>query len=130
MPEKYDECKIPKVIQTIRQRKQNLLRDSRIAELTKKYQFDKYAFFRLTDNNIFDYTRTYLASFHLNNFRNYKTKSKISDEIWLRNGLPTGEGLFQLYIWFCKERGFNVDRVIEDLNVLGGGDKEGERRKV
>ena len=31
---------------------------------------------------------------------------------------------------FCKERGFNVDRVIEDLNVLGGDDKEGERRGV
>ena len=99
MPEKYDECKIPKVIQTIRQRKQNLLRDSRIAELSKKYQFDKYAFSRLMDNKSFDYTRTYLASIHLNNFRNYKTKSKISDEIWLRNqNLPTGDSLFQLCI--------------------------------
>ena len=67
-----------------------------------------------------------MASFHLNNVRNYRTKSKISDEIWLRNeGLPTGEGLFQLYIWFCKERGFNIERVIEDLNVLG----EGRRKK-
>ena len=44
--------------------------------------------------------------------------NKEYDEIWLRNeGLPTGEGLFQLYIWFCKERGFIVDKVIEDLNV-------------
>ena len=74
-----------------------------------------------------------MASFHLNNFRNYKSKSKISDEIWLTNeGLPTGEGLFQLYIWFCKERGFIVDKVIEDLNVLGGvirKEKEEEFRK-
>ena len=54
-------------------------------------------------------------------------KSKISDEIWLRNeGLPTGEGLFQLYIWFCKERGFNIDRVIEDLNENGNDDNGGE----
>ena len=56
-----------------------------------------------------------------------------SDEIWLRNeGLPTGEGLSQLYISFCKERGFNVDRVIEDLHVLGGvmrKEKEEEFRK-
>ena len=106
----------------------NLLRDSRIAELTKKYQFDKYAFSRLTDNEIFYYTRTYLTSFHLNNFRNYKMKSKISDQIWLRNeGLPTREGLFQLYIWFCQERGFDIDRVIEDKRFREG-DKEGERR--
>ena len=51
-----------------------LLRDSRIAELTNKHQFGKYAFSRLRDSEIFYYTRTYLASFHLNNFRNYKKK--------------------------------------------------------
>ena len=41
IPEKYDECKIPTVIQSLRQNKQNLLRESKIIELTKKYQFDK-----------------------------------------------------------------------------------------
>ena len=57
MPEKYDECRIPKVIQTLRQSKQKLLRESKITELTKKYKFDKYTFSRFTDNEIFEHAR-------------------------------------------------------------------------
>ena len=105
IPEKYDESKIPLEVEQIRMRRQNLLKESRVIELNKKYQFDKYAFSRLTDNKIFDHTHIYLAIFHINKFRNYKIKSKISEEIWLRNeGLPIGESLFQLYIWFCNEQ--------------------------
>ena len=97
-----------------------MLRESKITELTKKYQFDKCAFSRLTDNEIFDHARIYLACFYLNGFKSCKTKSKISDEIWLRNkGLPKGEGLYQLYIWFCKGRGYNIERVVEELRMLG-----------
>ena len=108
-----------------------MLRESKITELTKKYQFDNNAFSKLTDNEIFAHTRIYLASFHLNDFRSYETKSKISDEIWLRNeGLCTGESLFQLYIWFRKERGYNVDRVVDNLKILGGEDKKRERRRI
>ena len=119
IPEKYDEIKIPLEVEQIRKRRQNLLKESRVTELTKKYQFDKYAFSRLTDNEIFYHVRIYLAIFHINKFRNYKIKSKISEEIWLRNeGLPTGEGLFQLY---SKERGYNVEGVVDDLNMLLGG---------
>ena len=41
----------------------------------------KYAFSRLTDNENFEHTLLYLASSHINDFRKYKSKSKISNEI-------------------------------------------------
>ena len=65
----------------------------------RKFQFDKY-------NKIFDYTRAYLAAFHVNSYSSYKDRSKLSDELWLRNeGLPVGEALLQLYIRFWKGQG-------------------------
>ena len=76
----------------------------------------RYAMSRLTENVIFERARFYLV----NEFKNYKTRSKISEDLWLRNeGLPNGEGLYQLYVWFCKERGYMVERVREDLEFLG-----------
>ena len=69
---------------------------------------------------VFLHARLYLACFYVNEFKNYKTRSKISEEFWLRNeGLPNGEGLYQLYVWFCKERGYTAERVREDLECLG-----------
>ena len=46
---------------------------------------------------------------------------KFSDEIWLRNErLPVDEGLYELYIWFCKERGYEKEVAIDEINLLGG----------
>ena len=82
--------------------------------------FEKFAFSRLTENEHFEHARLYLACFYLNDFKSYKTRSKISEEIWLRNeGLPNGEGMYQLYLWFCKETGYIIERVVEDLKRLG-----------
>ena len=66
----------------------------------------------MTENENFEHARLYLgiACFYLNDFKSYKTISKISEEIWLRNeGLPNGEGMYQLYLWFCKERGYIIE---------------------
>ena len=110
----------PEAIKTIGQNKQKILREKKIAELAKKFQFERYAMARLIENDIFEHARMYLACFYLNEFKNYKTRSKISEELWLRNeGLPNGEGLYQLYVWFCKERGYTIERVREDLERLG-----------
>ena len=101
-------------------KRQKILRESKIAELTKKFQYGNYAMSRLTDNVNFEHARIYLASFYINDFKDYKTRSKISEEVWLRNeGLPTGEGLYELYIWFCRERGYCIEKVKEDLVNLG-----------
>ena len=72
--------------------------------------------------SIFDYRRVYLAAFHVNSYSSYKDRSKISDELWLRNeGLAVGEALLQLYIWFCNEKGYGKNKVMEDLKMLGRG---------
>ena len=114
--ESFDESRIPEAIKTIRLNRQKLFRENKITELTKKFQFGKYAMARLTENENFEHARFYLACFYINDFTNYKTRSKISEELWLRNeGLPNGEGLYQLYLWFCKERGYNMEMVREDL---------------
>ena len=85
-----------------------------------RIQFERYSFSRLTDNNVFDYIRNYLAAFHLNTFRQIEGKTKISCEIWLKNeGLPIRESLFELYLWFCQERGTERKAAVEDLYVLG-----------
>ena len=61
-----------------------------------------------------------MAAFHLNTFRQIEGKTKISCEIWLKNeGLPIRESLFELYLWFCEERGTERKTAIEDLYVLG-----------
>ena len=69
IPEKFDERKIPDVINKIRQNKQRLLGESKIVELTKKFQFEKYAFSRLTENENFEHARLYIACFYLNEFK-------------------------------------------------------------
>ena len=43
-----------------------VIKVSKISELTKKFQFEKYAFSRLTENENFEHARLYLACFHLN----------------------------------------------------------------
>ena len=78
----YNENKIPKEIEEIRNSRQMILKESKIIELTRKFQFEKYAFSRLTDNVVFDHTRNYLAAFYINSFRHYDGKSKFSEEIW------------------------------------------------
>ena len=82
-----------------------VLKETKIVELTRKFQFEKYEFSRLTENLVFDHIRNYLAAFYINFFRHFEGKSKVSEEIWMRNeGLPVGQGLFELYLWFCNER--------------------------
>ena len=81
----YDEKNIPKKIEEIRKFRQSMIKETKIVELTKKYQFERYSFSRLTDNNVFDYIRNYLAAFHLNTFRQIEGKTKKSCEIWLKN---------------------------------------------
>ena len=116
----FDESRIPEAIKILRLSRQKNLRENRIAELTKKFQYGKYAMSRLTDNIIFERARNYLSCFYINDFKEYKSKSKISEEIWFRNeGLPTGEGLYELYIWFCGERGYSTEKIKEDLVSLG-----------
>ena len=118
--ESFDESRIPEAIKTIRLNRQKLLQENKITELTKRFQFGKYAMSRLTENENYEHARFYLACFYINDFMNYKTRSKISEELWLRNeGLPIGEGLYQLYLWFCKERGYSLEKVREDLEKLG-----------
>ena len=114
----FDESRVPEAIKAIRVNRQKLLRERKIAELTKKFQFGKYGMSRLTENKIFDRVRRYLACFYINEFENVKDRSKISEEIWLKNeGLPVGDGVYELYKWFCIERGFEIERIIEDLAV-------------
>ena len=39
----------------------------------------------------------------------------------MRNeGLTVGEGLFELYLWFCNERGYGRGTTIDDLKTLDG----------
>ena len=56
---------------------QIIIKESKIVEMTRKFQFDKYTFSRLTDNNILDFTRIYLDAFHINSFRKYDVKTKL-----------------------------------------------------
>ena len=40
--------------------------------------------------------------------------------IWLKNeGLPIRESLFEIYLWFCQERGIERKAAVEDLSILG-----------
>ena len=118
--ESFDESRVPEAIKAIRINRQKLLRERKIAELTRKFQFGKYGLSRLTENEIFERVRRYLACFYINEFVNVKERSKISEEIWLRNeGLPVGEGLYELFKWFCMERGYDCEIIIEDLDRLG-----------
>ena len=56
---------MPKIIQDIKNKRAEKIKDSIIVELTRKYQFDRYIFSRLTDNKILDYVKEYLAAFML-----------------------------------------------------------------
>ena len=74
----------------------------------------------MTDNKIFDYIRDYLAAFVLNSFRQYEGRTRMSCEVWLKNeGLPVRESLYELYIWFMRERGIDGKLALQDLNLLG-----------
>ena len=105
------------------------MKESKIIKLTRKFQFEKYVFSRLTDNLIFDHIRNYLAAFYINSFRHYEGKSKFSDEIWMRNeGLPVWGGLFEIYLWICNERVSRRDMAIEDLKLLGSHMRKDQQR--
>ena len=97
----------------------DLIKENKIVELTRKYNFDRYAFSRLTDNKIFEYTRHYLAAFVEGQFRHIESLTRTACEIWLKNeGLPNRESLKELYLWFLKERGIERIEAIEDLKLL------------
>ena len=49
--------------------------------MIRKFQFDKYTFSQLMDNNILYFTRNYLAAFHLISFKQFEGKTKLSCEI-------------------------------------------------
>ena len=101
----HNETKIPIEISELRRKRNELIRDNKI-ELTRKFKFDRYAFSRLTDNRIFEYTRYYLAAFVEGQFRHIQGLTRTACEIWLRNeGLPNRESLEELCFWFLKERG-------------------------
>ena len=115
----YTESTVPSRIAEIRSKRKSLLKESKISEITRKFQFEKYAISRLSDNNIYDLTRLYLAIFYLGEFTNFENHTKISMEIKLRNeGLPISEGLYELYKFFCHERGIDQEAVSKDLNIL------------
>ena len=67
------------------------MRETKIVELTRKYQFDRYSFSRLTDNKIFDYVSEYLAAIFVNSFRKYKGRSRMPCEVWLKKLRPAGQ---------------------------------------
>ena len=93
----YTESTVPSRIAEIRSKRKLLLKESKISEITRKFQFEKYAISRLSDNNIYDLTRIYLAIFHLGEFTSFENHTKVSMEIKLRNeGLPVREGLYEL----------------------------------
>ena len=58
----YNENIIPVEISEIRKKRKALIKENKIVELMRKYNFDRYAFSRLTDNKIFEY-RPYKALF-------------------------------------------------------------------
>ena len=106
----------PSIINRIRNNRNKLLKESKIVELTRKFQFERYALARLTDSKIFEQVRSHLALFHLFNFTSYEGLTKTASEIMIKNqGLPTQEKLMQLYLLFCQERGVNKTEVIKDL---------------
>ena len=106
----------PNIINKIRNNRNKLFKDSRIVELTRKFQCERYALARLTDIAIFEQVRSHLAIFHLFDFTSYEGLTKPASEIMIKNqGLPTQEKLMQLYLLFCQERGVNKTEVIKDL---------------
>ena len=115
----YTESAVPSRIAEIRNRRKLLLKESKISEITRKFQFEKYAISRLADNKIYDLTRLYLAIFHIGKFTSFENQTKISMEIKLKNeGLPIREGLHELYKLFCQERGFDLEETNNDLDTL------------
>ena len=87
--------------------------------MSHKFKFDRYAFSRLTDNRIFEYTRYYVAAFVEGQFRHIQGLTRKACEIWLRNkGLPNRESLEEIYFWFLKERGIERTEALEDLKLL------------
>ena len=113
---KYTMSNPPNSINKIRNNRNKLIKDSRIVELTRKLQCERYAISRLTDSAVFDQVRSHLAIFHLFDFTSYEGLTKSASEIMIKNqGLPTQEALMQLYLFFCQERGVNKTEVIKDL---------------
>ena len=115
---KYTVSNPPNIITIIKNTRKQLLRESKIIELTRKFQFERYALARLTDSKIYDQVRSHLALFHLFNFTSFEGLTKTASEIMIKNlGLPTQESLFQLYLFFCQERGVSKTAAINDLEI-------------
>ena len=50
-------------------------------------------------------------------FRQYEGRTRTLCEVWLKNGLPIRESLYELYIRFMKERGIDGKLALEDLTI-------------
>ena len=51
--QQYNVCKIPAELIELRKKRNNLIRENKIVQLTRKFKFDRYSFSRLSDNKIF-----------------------------------------------------------------------------
>ena len=115
---KYTISNPPSIINRIKNNRKQLLKESKIVELTRKFQFERYALARLTDSKIYEQVRSHLALFYLFNFTSFEVLTKTASEIMIKNlGLPTQESPFQLYLFFCQERGVNKTAFINDLEI-------------
>ena len=115
---KYTVANPPNKITIIKYTRKQLLRETKIVELTREFQFERYAIARLTDSKIFEQVRSHLALFHVFNFTSFEGLTKAASEIMIKNlGLPTQESLFQLYLFFCQERGVSKEATINDLEI-------------
>ena len=115
---KYTTLKPPNVINIIRNNRNKIIKESKIVELTRKYQCERYGISRLTDSAIFEQVRLHLALFHVFNFTSYEGLTKPVSEILIKNqGLPIQESLFQVYLFFCQERGVNKSEAMQDLET-------------
>ena len=82
-----------------------MIKEKKIVELTRKYNFDRYAFSRLTEK-FFEYTRHYLAAFVEGQFRHIEGLTRTACEVWLKNeGLPNRKSLKKtIFVVFKRKR--------------------------
>ena len=88
-----------KKIEDIRKSRQIVLKESKIIELTRKFQFAKYTFSRLTDNLIFDLIRNYLAAFYIISFRHWANPRFLTRFGWKRKVYQLGKDHLNC-LWF------------------------------
>ena len=100
VPHNYDESNVPVEILEITKNRNSLIRETKIVELSRKFKFDKYSFSRLTDNNIFEFTRNYLAAFVEGQCSHINGLTRTSCEIWLKNESLPHSAYFVFYFFF------------------------------